>query len=77
VQGASENFLLVDTVGSPGKLKVIHSVMICSSESVSVRPSTVSEASFCCALFCIFMAHVRYDLEQRDFIYDCYVEKTI
>jgi hypothetical protein len=41
-------------------------------------PLTVKEASFCRALLCVFMAHVRYNLEQRVFIYDCYVggEKT-
>jgi hypothetical protein len=37
--------------------------------------SSVIEASFYCALFCVFMAHVRYNLEQRVFIYDCYVKK--
>jgi hypothetical protein len=44
------------------------------SESVSVAPSSVTEASFYCALFCVFMARVRYNLEQRVFIYDCYVK---
>jgi hypothetical protein len=38
------------------------------SESVSVAPSSVTEASFYCALFCVFMAGVRYNLEQRVFI---------
>jgi hypothetical protein len=38
-------------------------------------PPSVTEASFCSALFCVFMAHVRYNLEQRVFIYDCYVKK--
>jgi hypothetical protein len=60
----------------PGKQKVIHSVITQSSESVSVMPSTVTEVSFCYALFCVFMAHVRYNLEQRVFIYDCYVGKN-
>jgi hypothetical protein len=46
------------------------------SESVSVMPSSVIEASFYCSLICVFMAHVRYNLEQRVFIYDCYVKKT-
>jgi hypothetical protein len=36
--------------------------------SVSVTPSIVTETSFCCA-------HVRYNLEQRVFIYDCYVRE--
>jgi hypothetical protein len=44
------------------------------SESVSVVPSIVTEASFYCALFCVFMACGRYNLEQRVFIYDCYVK---
>jgi hypothetical protein len=34
VQGASENILVAGTMESPGKLKVIHSVIIWSSESV-------------------------------------------
>jgi hypothetical protein len=42
---------------------------------VSDTPSTVTEASFCCALFCVFMDHVIYSLELRVFIYDCYVKK--
>jgi hypothetical protein len=61
VQGASENILLADTVGSPGKLKAIHLVMTRSSESVSdMPPPTVREVPFCCALICVFMARVRY-----------------
>jgi hypothetical protein len=36
--------------------------------------STVTEVSFCCALFFVLMAPVRYNLEQRVFIYDCYVK---
>jgi hypothetical protein len=51
VQGASENVLSADTVGSPGKQKFIHSVITRSSESFSDTPLTVTEASFCCALF--------------------------
>jgi hypothetical protein len=72
VQGASKNVLSSHTVGLPGKLKVIHSVLTRSSESVNITPSTVTEASFCCTsiLFCVFMARVRYKLEQRVFIYD-------
>jgi hypothetical protein len=34
VQGASENILSADTVGSPSKLKIIHLVLTWSSESV-------------------------------------------
>jgi hypothetical protein len=48
VQGASQNFLSVDTVGPPGKLKVIHSVIACSVSQSVLRnqvlqklPSTV------------------------------------
>jgi hypothetical protein len=52
-------------------------VIMQSSESVSAMPSTVTEVSFCFALSCVFMAHVRYNLEQRVFIYDCYVKKKI
>jgi hypothetical protein len=44
------------------------------SESVSVAQSSVTEAWYS-ALFCVFMAHVSYSLEQRVFIYDCYVKK--
>jgi hypothetical protein len=45
------------------------------SESVSVMPLSIIEASFCCALFYVFMARVRCNLEQRVFIYDCYVKR--
>jgi hypothetical protein len=38
------------------------------SESISVTPSSVIEAYFYYALFSVFMAHVRYNLEQRVFI---------
>jgi hypothetical protein len=55
-------------VGSPGKLKVIRWVITRCSKSVIVTPSTVTEAPFCCALFCVFMAHARYSLEQRFFV---------
>jgi hypothetical protein len=65
VQEASENVLLADTVESPDKLKVIH--------SVRVTPSIVTEASFCCALFHVFMARVRYNLEQTVLIYGYHV----
>jgi hypothetical protein len=61
VQGASEYILLVDTVGSLGKLKVTHSVFTRHSESLSVTPSTVTEASFRSALFCVFVARVRHE----------------
>jgi hypothetical protein len=44
------------------------------SESVSVAPSGVTEASFYSAVFCVFIVGVRYNLEQRVFIYDCYVK---
>jgi hypothetical protein len=47
------------------------------SESVIIMPPSVTEDCFYCALFCVFMAHVRYNLEQRVFIYDCYVKKLI
>jgi hypothetical protein len=36
-------------------------------------PLSVIEALYS-ALFCVFMAHVRYCLEKRAFIYDCYVK---
>jgi hypothetical protein len=42
---------------------------------VSVVPSSVTEASLYSALWCVFMACVRYNLEQRVFIHDFYVEK--
>jgi hypothetical protein len=38
------------------------------SDSVSVMPSSVIEVSFYCALFYVFMAHVRYNLEQFSFM---------
>jgi hypothetical protein len=77
VQGASENILSAETVESPRKMKVLHSVMTCSSESVSVTPSIGIEVSFCCGLFCVIMASVRYNLEHRVFIYDSYIKKLI
>jgi hypothetical protein len=40
----------------------------------SLAPPSVTEASCYCDLFCVFMARVRYNLEQRVFIYDCYVK---
>jgi hypothetical protein len=43
-------------------------------ESVRITPLAVTEASFCCALFRVFMAHVRHNLEQRVYTYD-YVKK--
>jgi hypothetical protein len=42
------------------------------SKSVSVTPRSFTEASLYNALFCVFMALVRYNLEQRVFFYDCY-----
>jgi hypothetical protein len=33
------------------------------------------DVSFYSPLFCVFMACVRYNLEQRVFIYDCYMKK--
>jgi hypothetical protein len=45
------------------------------SESVSIAPSSITEAAFYSALFCVFTAHVRYNLEQGVFIYDCHVKK--
>jgi hypothetical protein len=50
--------------------------MTWSIDSVSITVLTAAEASFCYALFCVFMAHPKYNLEQRVFIYDCYVKKT-
>jgi hypothetical protein len=44
------------------------------SESVSA-PSSGTEVSLCSALYCIFMAHVIYDFEQRVLIYIFYVKK--
>jgi hypothetical protein len=76
VQGASQYFFSADTVGSPVKLKSHSFGYHLISESVSVPPSSVTEASLCSALFCVFMAPVRYNLEQKVFIYDCYVKKT-
>jgi hypothetical protein len=73
VQIVSENVSQVDSLV---KRKVIHSINTRSSESVSVMPSTVTEVSFCCALFRVFMARVIYNLELGVFIYDCYVTKT-
>jgi hypothetical protein len=72
VQGASQNVVSADTVDhTEGHSFGDHPI----SESVSVMPSSVIEASFYCALLCVFMARVRYNLEQRVFIYDCYVGK--
>jgi hypothetical protein len=45
------------------------------SKSVSVTPPNVTEASLYSARFCVFMARVRYNLEQRVFIHDCYAKK--
>jgi hypothetical protein len=47
------------------------------SESVSVTPPSVTETSLYNALFCAFMARVKYTLEQIVFIYDCYVKKKL
>jgi hypothetical protein len=55
----------------PGKLKVIHSMITWCS----VKPLTITETPFCCALFWAFMARVRYNLEQNVFVYDCYVKE--
>jgi hypothetical protein len=44
------------------------------TKSVSVKPPNVTEACLYSALFCVFMARVRYNLEQIVFIYDCYVK---
>jgi hypothetical protein len=41
-------------------------------EAGSIAPSSVTEALYT-ALFCVLMARARYSLEQRVFIYDCYV----
>jgi hypothetical protein len=45
------------------------------SGPASVAPSSFTEASLYNALCSVFMACVRYNLEQRVFIFDCYVEK--
>jgi hypothetical protein len=45
-----------------------------SLDQCSLAPPSVTETSCYCALFCVFMARVRYSLEQRVFIYDCYVK---
>jgi hypothetical protein len=75
VQGASENVLSADTVGFPCKLKVIHSVITRSSESVLSHQLLQKRHSV--VLWSVFMACVRYSLEQRIFIYDRYVEKEL
>jgi hypothetical protein len=64
---ASQKVLLAHIAGAPGKLNSFGNDPI--TESVSVI-----EASLCSALFCVFMARVQYNLEQRVFIYDCYVK---
>jgi hypothetical protein len=46
-------------------------------QRVCVTPSSVTETSFCCALFCVPMARVRHNLEQRVFIHDCYAKKKL
>jgi hypothetical protein len=45
-----------------------------SLDQCSLAPTSVTEASYYCALFYVFMARVRYNLQQRVFIYDCYVK---
>jgi hypothetical protein len=45
-----------------------------SLDQCSLAPPSVTEASCCCAVFCVFMARVRSNLEQRVFIYGCYVK---
>jgi hypothetical protein len=57
VQEASRNMLSADALVSPSKRSLI-------SESVSVAPSSVTEASFYCALIYVSMAHMRYNLQQ-------------
>jgi hypothetical protein len=57
VQGASENVLSADNVGSPGKLKVVHS----SPDIQSVLRHRLLW---------------KRNVEQRLFIYYCYVVKT-
>jgi hypothetical protein len=47
------------------------------SESVSVMSSSLIEASFYFALFCVVMACVRYNIDQRVFTYDCYVKRKL
>jgi hypothetical protein len=71
LQGAYQYVITAHTEGAPDKLKVIHSVI---TRSVSQSPS-VTGASLYSALFCVFMARVRNNLEQRVFICDCYVKK--
>jgi hypothetical protein len=72
VQGATENILSADTVGFPRQTEC-HSLGddLIQRVSQSVLRHRVTKASFYCALFCVVMAHVRYNLEQV-FIYDCY-----
>jgi hypothetical protein len=43
------------------------------SYTVGVAPTSVTGTLYI-ALLCVLMAHVRYSLEQRVFIYDCYVK---
>lgn len=38
-------------------------------------PLTATEVSFYCALFCVILVCVRYNLEKRVFIYHCYMKK--
>jgi hypothetical protein len=71
VQGASQNVLSADS-GIPWKTEGHSFGDHLISESVSVAPSSVTEASLYSALFCVFMARVRYNLEQRVFIYGCF-----
>jgi hypothetical protein len=59
--------------GIPHKQKAIPIVITPPTKSVYVTTLTVTEASFCCALFCVFMASVRYNSEQKVVIYDSYV----
>lgn len=59
--------------GISRKLKVIHSVITWYSESVLRHQMSQKFSSV--VLFCVFISHLRHHLEQRVFIYDCYVMK--
>jgi hypothetical protein len=47
-----------------------------SLDQCTLASPSVMEASCYSALFCVFKARVRYNLEQRVFIYDCYVKSN-
>jgi hypothetical protein len=59
------------TCGSP-RLTEGHSF---GDHLISVKLTSVAGASFYSAVFCAFVGRVRYNLEERVFIYDYYVNK--